>query len=43
MIAASIELFLYLSAIGGMLFTLVCFLDWLCDRVKKHFKEKDNV
>jgi len=27
---------------AGVVFALVCFLDWLCGLVKKFMKEKDN-
>lgn len=37
-----IELFLCFSAAGGVIFVLVCFLDWLFGLVKKHVKEKDD-
>ncbi len=35
-----IELFLCFSAAAGVIFALVCFLDWLCGLLKVHLQNQ---
>jgi len=39
---AYFELYCRFSLAAGVLFALVCFLDWLCGLVKNFMREKDN-
>jgi len=39
---AYFELYCRFSLAAGVLFALVCFLDWLCDFLKVNFQNRDK-